>query len=183
MNKNSYSLIEFTLVLGCLLVASYLTISYYFFSDQELLRVELGLLAQTLSFLQQKAIALNQEQFLSIDVVKNKYSYYEENKIITYTLHRNFMFGFINNVKGPPARPHTVIVHPVTCESNKQKTNTIKIRVDGKATSGSIYLTDIKKRIMGAVTVPPHQYAYIRIYEYTNEHWLLVIKAPRGLIT
>jgi len=115
----------------------------------------------TISYLRQKAIASNCIYELLFTTTANRYSYKQNNKIITHQLARQVLFGYLAQTKGPPSSPKNLLTKPVSFYNNK-----VVFYPNGKISPGSVYLIDRKKKVMKALTCPISQVSFIRKYRY-----------------
>lgn len=81
----------------------------------------------------------------------------------------NIKFGYLPDVKGPPATPTQVIKAAITFKNKKAI-----FYADSKISPGTVYLIDEKYKLMYAVTVPVSEVSYIRRYQYKDKSWQLI---------
>lgn len=182
MKHNGYFLIE-TLI-ACILLATITCLIFIYRNpcEQNHLRHELQMLQASLHYLQQKAIAQNKVLDITFSTSRNEYFYKEGKTYVAHRLTKPVSFGFIQGAKGPPSRPTSKLKTPFSFEG--QRGQTLYAFPNGKLSSGTIYFTNLEKTIMGALTIPPHQYAHIRLYEYKRNTWhLLSDKELQGFIS
>lgn len=127
------------------------------FLNRFILRSEVDKLASVLVYVQRCAILTGKEQILEFDIKNRLYKFDER----VFKLPRQVEFGFCQDVKGPPSSPSTVIKLPVTFKSDK-----IVFYSDGIIDSGTIYITDLRKKFMYAISSGVAQASYIRKYIY-----------------
>lgn len=127
-------------------------------------------------FLQQKALASSHEQELIIDTNNQTYSYQGSfpPKKISIPLSHSLMFGVLPNIKGPPAKPDTIITSPCTFQQISATPGLYKVTIfsNGKVSAGTIYILDKKRFLLGALTCPVSQVSWMRVYTYENGRWI-----------
>lgn len=171
----AFSLLELLVVLSLLIILFTFTIPKQRYFTCVLLQNEIDQLYTTFSFLRNKAIASNTKQELHIFSEKNFYTYYTKNKITTHKLCPLVSFGYIPNSKGTPASPKKIITRAITFKKIKryqERYHRVIFSENGKISTGTIYLTDKKQKLMKALTCSPAQVSFIRTYDYKNKKWV-----------
>ena len=171
--KKGYTLIELMLVCTIVLFLCTIGIPHFFNKSSHDLTYELNKIEIILKFLQQRALATNQTQTIVIDPTIQTFTWIINNQKITHTLTPTLKFGFLPQSYGPPSDPTALITDSITF---KQINNFYYIELfpNGKISSGSIYLIDKNRIIMGALTSGISQVSYIRRYVYKSkaQQWL-----------
>ncbi|QQR49794.1 hypothetical protein IPF37_03055 [bacterium] len=170
LKHKSFSLIELQIALAVLVVALSFTLPRFSFFTNMILNHELNRLFMVCSYLQQKAIATHQKQVLVFDNKKNEYTYLHNKKPHTFSLPSSLKFGFLSNIKGPPAWPKKIINTAITFQPEQQ----VIFFHDGKISPGTAYIVDKHQKIMGALTCAISEVCYIRKYRYQNNRWHIV---------
>jgi competence protein ComGC len=176
-NKKAFSLIELFIVFTLIFLTLSISIPNIGFFEKQTLKRETQKLFSVLEFLRKKAIATNKNQSLILDIEQNKYTYkrtkngFAQNKLST-----NIIFGFLENIKGPPSSPKKIIKKATTFPKIKDSVAKYIITFfnDGKISCGTLYLTNKKKTFMKAITCPISQVSLIRKYQLVeNSKWAL----------
>ena len=168
----SFSLFELLAVVAVIIILLTVTVSKSSFFNKFVLKNEVDKVFTLFSYLQQRAIASNNQQEIIFDLQNNSYlmnSNPKENKLANVV-----KFGFLQNSYGPPSDPTKLIQNAVSFK--KDGTNKFKVIFypDGKVESGSIYLIDKDYKNMMALTIPVSSVSYIRKYEYKNGKWVVL---------
>jgi type II secretory pathway pseudopilin PulG len=174
--QESFTLIELLLVVALVLFLSALTIPALFDLDSYALNYELEKLAVVMGYQQQRALVTNQIQMLTLDSVAQTYTYSINNKPVVYKLSDRIRFGFIKSALGPPGDPKISIGQAITFTPRQAKANSFVVVLfpNGNISSGTVYITDKRERIMGALTCSVSRVSYIRRYLYQSNQWVLV---------
>lgn len=191
MNKQmkAFTLIELLIAMSIVFIIASMSLPRLNIQTRRALLFELNSLSLIISLLQQKALASNQSQQIIIDTNTHSYTFPGKTKGRSYTLTQPLLFGFIDTIKGPPASPKRFITQSITFQQDytnlmhhskvakggPEGIFTITCAADGKLPSGSIYVIDQKKTIMGAVTVGIGEINALRIYLHENNHWEAII--------
>jgi hypothetical protein len=133
-----------------------------FLARRRAVKTELLLLQTTCRYLQQVAIATNQEQQLVFDCALQKYSY----DTSTHQLNAGVVYGFPQDLKGPPACPCKLLSKPVTFVND-----TITFYPTGIISAGSVYFSDAGHTCCYALSNAISQVSYIRIYTSCAQKW------------
>ena len=131
------------------------------FLRRYLVRAELDKICNVFRYLQKVAIVSGQDQVLEFDLDKNEYKCGKKK----FKLPTSVIFGFMPGVKGPPCAPRKTITSPITFRGNK-----VHFHKDGIIKSGTVYITDVKKDVMYAMSSSVAQVSYLRKYAY-NQAW------------
>lgn len=100
------------------------------------------------------------QERLSFNVKANTYSF----DGCTYTLPRSICYGCGKGIQGPPSCHNRFLEHPITFVNDS-----IIFYSSGIIQSGSVYLTDIDKSVMYALSVPVSQVSFVRMYRYDTK--------------
>jgi prepilin-type N-terminal cleavage/methylation domain-containing protein len=163
-NKSGFTLIELMVVVALFALIATLGMIQFSFLDNTIVHAEVDKLAATCSYLQQKAIACNNDQILVCDTEKNKY----RGDNIHEKLSSRVCFGFLPNVLGSPGSPSHRINKAVTFTDSS-----IHFYPTGVISSGTVYLTDKNKKNMYALSNGVSQVSYLRLYRYDGKWKLL----------
>ena len=164
MNRKAFSFFELLVVIAlCGLIATLGVMQFSFF-DAVIVHVEIEKLATACNYLQQKAIATNQECTMRFDIQNN--AYYVDK--ICEKLSKNIVFGFSSQVLGPPGSPSTAITKAITFADS-----VIHFYPTGIISAGTIYLIDKKKQSMYALSNAVSQVSFLRLYCY-EQKWKLL---------
>lgn len=170
--KRSFTLLELLMVIAIISIISMMAVPLLVQRPTAILAYELEKLTTILAYLQQRALATNQEQVLVIDAVRNEYRVVSPSKTVTYSLAKDLEWGFISGAYGPPSNPITPLTQVSTFPGSNNLFN-IKIIPNGNISPGAVYLTDHLRRVMGALTCSISQVSYIRAYLYNSGRWHL----------
>lgn len=172
--KKSFSIIELFIVIAAIAILFAVTIPRFSFVNQFVLQNEVDKLFTVFSFLQQSAIATNQEQQIIFNLADNSYLHNlkSENKNVCHKLPEVVKFGFLDCVKGPPSSPKNVIQSAVTFKSKKDENYQVTFFTDGKIQPGTVYLIDVDKKNMMSITCPISEVSCIRKYKYDGKRWV-----------
>ncbi len=164
------------LVLALTLIICSIAIPSFFNRTEHALFHELEKLNIIMVYLQQRAMAIHNEQRLIFDIKNNSYFFDNGKKRVTHTLNPLIRFGFFPRAKGPPAQPTAPITSPITFNMDKENNYHILFNSNGNISSGTIYLIDKYANTMGALTCSISQVSYIRRYVYRNSEgsWALL---------
>ena len=167
IKKNEgFTLIEVMVVLCLFALIATLGMIQLSFLDDAIAHAEVDKLASVSTYLQQKALATNNDQLLVFDREKNKYRF--DN---TYeTLSKRVSFGFLPNVLGSPGSPSQRIKKAITFADSS-----IHFYPTGIISAGTVYLTDKNKKTMYALSNAVSQVSYLRLYRYDGT-WKLLDK-------
>jgi len=163
-NKHGFTLIEVIIVLSLFVLVATLGMVQLSFLDDTIAHAEVDKLAAVCSYLQQKAIATNSDQLLVCDTQKNEYRLGSAHEVLS----RRVVFGFLPNVLGSPGSPSRSIKKAITFPDSS-----IHFYPTGIVSSGTVYLTDIHKKIMYALSNAVSQVSYLRLYRYDGRWKLL----------
>lgn len=154
------------LLLVCTVVATIMTLSVSHSNSLKRLtvRLEVEKMRSLFWYLQQRAVALNQEIILSFDSANQLYRF----DLVIEKLPHGVQFGVVNNVKGPPSDPKSTVHAPITFEKQQ-----VIFRPDGTISSGTVYLHMQAHSIVYALTAPVGDISYVRIYRHDTE-WKLI---------
>jgi len=162
--RTGFTLIEVTITLALFFLIVYLIVANVSFLDRNIVRAEADKLCNVFRYLQRCAMVSNSNHEMIFDEKNNQYSFGDR----TYKLSKKVNFGVSDSVKGPPSSPNKIIKSPITFKRNR-----IIFTPDGIMGSGTIYLTDVDRNFLYAVTVSVAKVSYIRKYLY-NCKWILL---------
>lgn len=193
----AFSIIELMLVLCIMVLLFSISIPKMSFVNRFLVENEVDKMFTAFSFLQQRAIASNQEQEIIFDPAQNSYFYdlgggsygsiprlssglprtvgYDlktEPKFVTCKLPDAVKFGFLQGANGPPSSPGKPILSPITFKDIGSGMFKITFYTDGKVQPGTVYFIDKNKNFMMALTCPISQVSFIRKYKYNQGKWV-----------
>lgn len=156
-HKSGFTLIELMIVVSlcCLSVAVVFNARALFHETS--IRAEQDLLYATCLYLQQSAMATNQEQTLSL--LEGGYSFEDEHR----SLHPDVRFGVRPGVKGPPSAPKKELKKPITF-----KNQCITFHPDGIIDAGTLYLTDKNHEHQYALSSGVGVVSHLRRYRYDS---------------
>jgi type II secretion system protein H len=154
---HGFTLVEVMVVIALIALLAVLSIATVSFLTKSIVRTELDRLYMTCTYLQQSAQVDGQDQYLVFDQHNHRYSFEGQ----TYQLPPQVVFGVLPGVKGPPSAAHHSIANPITFAHN-----TIIFHPDGIVQPGTVYLTDIHKKVLYALSCSVTQVSYLRRYEY-----------------
>lgn len=158
------TLIEVMVVLCLIMFLSSLVIINISFLDEIITRAQVDRLYAVCYNLRQQAMATHREIVLKCDMHNNSYFFDGQSE----KLSQQVCFGFFDGAKGPPGNPEKVISSAVTFPSKE-----IHFYPTGIISSGTMYLTDNKKRHMYAISNAVSTVSYLRLYRYSNGAWKL----------
>lgn len=164
MRCHGFSLIELMITMTlCVLVVT-LTVVNVSFLNRGTVRGELEKLYASCLYLQQRALSSNQEFTLELDEAGRTYRFDGRQERLAPSV----CFGVTAGVKGPPSEPRTPLTSAITFPGKK-----IIFYPDGVISSGTVYLTDLKKSTVYAVSSAVAQVSHLRKYGYTDSWKLL----------
>jgi hypothetical protein len=164
---------EVSITLAALLIMTAFCINLVLNSAKTSLIDALQMLHIELICLQQQAISCNLLSSLTFLPERNAYQITQTEKTIIHELPKSITFGFISGIKGPPSKPINLIKQPIRFE-NPHPLAAI-IQPNGRISSGTVYLKHSSGSVMGAITITPHQIAYVRVYVLENKNtWKLL---------
>ena len=172
MIKRAFSIIELLVCFAIIFVLLTISVPKFMFFNKFILTSQTDKLFATFSYLQQKAIASNQEQKLTFNLKNNTYSH--DNK--SYKLPEVVRFGCLPGAKGPPSSPSKEIKKSITFAKLSESQFCMSFYVDGKVSPGTAYLIDKDQKFMMALTCPISQVSCIRKYKYDDGRWVCCTK-------
>jgi hypothetical protein len=180
--KKAFSIFELILVLAIMILVFSVSVPKKSFINRFLLENEVDKLFTVFSFLQQRAIASNQEQEITFDLVQNTYFYDLADtskqdlkmsaKPVFCKLPEAVKFGFLQGTNGPPSSPGRPITCPITFKQVGQGKFKVAFFTDGKIQPGTAYFIDKNHNFMMALTCPISQVSFIRKYKYDKNKWI-----------
>lgn len=162
--KSGFTLIELMIVVSIIALLVVLSISHFSFLDETIVHQEIEKLYASCKYAQQIALITGEEQIMQFDIAAKTYLFNGHKE----SLSRMVAFGYKDGTKGPPSSPAHAISHPITFKSSQ-----IVFSPSGIIASGTIYLTDVKKQRMYALSAPVSQVSYLRKYRY-DKKWVLL---------
>lgn len=163
--KPAFTLIEVLVVLTLIAFLCMLSIGGLRFSNHQAVSTQARALCMSCRYLQQRALAAQQEQSMTFDPA----GAYRLSTGEVYELVRGVQFGSISGALGPPAEPRVAITNPITFVGNK-----ITFYPTGIIQPGTVYLVDRQQQILYAVTVAVSGVSCPRVYRYERGRWQLV---------
>jgi len=149
-----FSLVEIMVCISLFVLVAGLLVANISFLDRCLVRSEVDRIFNTIKYLQQRAVVSGKKQILHFDKENNTYTYGNKtggNKICK--LSKNVKFGIIPEIKGPPSAPKKVVQSPITFKGEN-----IVFHPDGIITSGTVYITDSKKKYFMLLVAVFHRF-------------------------
>lgn len=143
-----------------------LTVANVSFFTRAYTRTELEKLHAVCRYAQQKALMTNTAQTITLDAAGNPHRYMWG--ALQEQLPTSVIFGTPPGVKGPPATPTRLIESPVTFKNSQ-----ITFYPDGIISAGTVYLTDVDKKTLYALTCGVSQVSFLRAYRY-DKGWQLL---------
>jgi len=160
----AFTLIELLVVIClCALIAN-IALVHLSFLDEIIAHTEIDKLMTACLYMQQLAIATNEEQYLIFDEYKHTYrfgAYHEK-------LPKQVCFGVLSGVKGPPGSPVSLIEKAITFPAKR-----ICFYPTGIVSSGTVYCVSKKRHILYALSNAVSQVSYLRWYRYEKGTWKL----------
>ena len=161
--KKAFTLIEVMVVVClCLLIASFAFVNVSFL-DGSIIRIEIDTLVTACLYMQQLAIATNEEKYLIFDDQKHEY-YFD---VYREKLSQRLRFGFLPGIMGPPGGPTKNVEKAITFPAKR-----ICFYPTGIISSGTVYFIDRKRKQQYALSNAISQVSYLRMYYYDG-HWKL----------
>lgn len=172
--KKSFTLIELLIVLTLTLLVCSLAIPHFIGDSRQALYHDLDKLSVIFAYMQQRALASNQEQQLFFDIKNNSYFFINNGKTTVFSLSPKIIFGYLPGSFGPPASPVSPITNPITFSIDKKGAIFVQFNPNGNIKPGSLYIIDKQKNSMGALTCSVSQVSYVRQYTYkaSGRLWL-----------
>lgn len=169
--RNAFSLIELLITLALVAIVITFTIPRTTFFTRFLVQAEINKLYAVFCYLQQRAMAGNEEQELFLNLSDNTYQFKTiQGEITIQKLPKTVRFGFLPGTMGPPSKPSKPIEIAATFPLTRGSP-TASFMTNGKITPGTIYVLAGNGAYQGALTCPISQVSYIRRYAYENQHW------------
>jgi prepilin-type N-terminal cleavage/methylation domain-containing protein len=173
---SGFSLIEAIVAVSIIAIIAAIIIPKMIDTRSHAIVSDLRSIESIIHFLQQKALASHHEQELIIDATAHTYSYQGSlpAKKMVIPLSSHLSFGFLPNVKGPPAKPEKLLTAPCTFDQVPLQPGAYKIIIfsNGKVSAGTVYITDKNRFLLGALTCPISQVSWTRVYAYENGRWI-----------
>lgn len=158
-------IINVCIALALILVVMNISVQHSFVLHRYLVRTELEKMYALFFFLQQRAIATNQQQELCINIETHSFTYADRSD----SLASGVIFGYLPHTSGPPSKPNQLITAPITFANN-----CVIFYPDGTVQAGTIYFTDERATMMYAVTTPVATVSYLRKYRYEDDGWVQI---------
>lgn len=164
-SSRAFSLLELLVTLCIIAIVGALALPSFNFFTRWQLRTEAQLLAVTMRYVQQKAIATGRTHTIVFNLASQSYTFAGlSNTLTTYTLPRGVRYGALPGVLGPPSAPRTSITSPITFQHT-----TLTCFPDGIMSAGVVYLCTNCDQM--AISSGVSATSYIRAYAYTNGRW------------
>lgn len=155
--RKAYTLIELVIVICCFALIAGLGLSQLSFLDETAARMEIDKIASACRYMQQLAIASNEEKYLVFD--QNNNQYFADGRC--EKLSSRLCFGVLPGIKGPPGSASHTIQKIITFPKQR-----ICFYPTGVISSGTVYLIDKKKQYQYALSNAVSQVSYLRVYRY-----------------
>jgi competence protein ComGC len=163
--KISFSLMEVLVVICIFSILIILTFPMIL-NEKCYLDSDVNNIHTTFIYLQQRTLASNKNNSLSIDTKNNCLSFKKNNSSIIIKLHHAITFGFLKNISGPPGKATKIIKKSHTFPSNK-----VTFYNNGNISPGSLYFITKSKKYMRAITISVSGFSMPKKYEYYNYQW------------
>lgn len=163
-HNKGFTLIEIVIVLALVSIIVSLSMLNVQSFNTLTVRIEIEKLYATCFYLQQKALSSQTKQILKFDLHKGAYIYdnhYEQ-------LSPRVIYGFIDGVKGPPSSPQELISKKSSFDNDQ-----IVFYPDGVIQAGALYLTDVNKKTLYALTSGVGHISFLRKYRYDGSWYLI----------
>lgn len=173
MGNKAFSLFEFTITIAALFIFIFFSLPKLSFVNDFILRSEVEKLFTTFSYLQERAIASNQEQYLIFDLDNHSYSFFDKNEVNKIVLlPKEVRFGCLQNALGPPANPKKKIKKIISFKKIENSKFKVTFLPDGDISAGSVYLIDKNRTKLVALSSSVSPFACIRTYKYQSNKWI-----------
>lgn len=163
LNKG-FSLIELLVVLCVVAVLVSLSVINMRYLNRAAITTNIDVLYNACYCLQKTAMATNTIQMLTLD---GMHHYYECNGA-KHALPSMMRFGILPHVKGPPSAPLSFLSSAITFVDRK-----IRFYPDGTMSAGIIYITDVDKSMIYALSCGVSSVSVLRKYRYDGK-WHLI---------
>lgn len=164
-DRDAFFISELIVVLALVVLLVSLSIPHSFFLRRVVLQMQLEKFALLFMQLQQRAIASNKQEVITVDVATNSYTLGAGQHVLP----AGIQFNFLTHVLGPPAAPTQLVTQAVTFPNKK-----IIFYPDGTVSAGTLYMTDEKRQLMCALTCPVAQFSLVHKYRYNANKWVLL---------
>ncbi len=173
MNRNGFSLLELVITLSIFVTILFFTIPRFSFVSSFIINNEVDRLYSTFYFLQQKAIAINEEQKLYLDLSRNGYYYFgKNNNKCFHKFHNSVKFGILAGALGPPSKPRKKIKKVITFKKVDKNIFRVSFLSDGIISPGNLYLVSNDKKHLMGIGCPVSPFSFIKKYRYQNKVWV-----------
>lgn len=162
--NEGYSLIELMIVLCILALLVSLATMNMRFLNRAAITSNIDVLYNACYCLQKTAMATNSIQTLTIDELHHHY----ECNGAKHSFPSMMKFGILPNVKGPPSAPLNFLSAAITFVDRK-----IQFYPDGTISAGIIYITDVDKTMIYALSCGVSSVSVLRKYRYDGK-WHLI---------
>ena len=156
MPKDGFNLLETALVILLLGTICCLSVSFVTVTDHTIIRHELDRLAAVLYYMQRKAVLDHKMYDITFLPTGNQYR-----AETTHTFACGVCIGLVQGTVGPPSKPTLPLMSALTWPDNK-----IALYPDGTISAGAVYLTNVKKTCLYALTCDASDGTHIRRYRY-----------------
>lgn len=167
MNSSTgFLILEVSIVLFVIVLVVAMTWPFLWFNDEIGIQQNVQKIYNAMLYLQQKAKANFEPQYLVFNVADRKFTYNNQ----TYELATNVQFGVAQGIKGPPSMPKKDIINPITFEGKR-----IAFYPDGTISAGIVYLFDKKTKESFAISSSVSYISFVRKYKFVvNSGWTLI---------
>jgi len=162
--RRGFSLVEIMVSIALFILLVGLIVANSSFLNRYMVRAQLDNMYNVFRYLQKSAVVSGKETVLKFDIPNNTYMF--DGRVCT--LPRCVTFGVLPEVKGPPCLSKKVLSSSITFKGKK-----VIFTKDGMVTSGTVYITDVGKNFMYAISSGVAQVSYLRKYTY-NGKWVPV---------
>lgn len=158
-DRQGFLLFELLLVFGLVSMIALFAFVQMRFLTRGYVRAEVEALYQMCLYAQRRAMSSGHVCTVTLDLAKHAYMCDEH----TCELSKNVRFGILPHVKGPPSAPQESLTSTSTFKNNR-----INCSPEGTIDAGTVYLIDVEKKSLYALTSGVAPYSYVRTYRYAG---------------
>ncbi len=162
--NDGFSLIELMIVLCIIALLVSLCTMNMRFLNRAAITTNIDVLYNACYCLQKTAMSTNTTQELTLDAIQHSF----ESAGIHHRFPSIMQFGILPHVKGPPSAPLSFLSSAITFVDRK-----IRFYPDGTMSAGIIYVTDIDKSMIYALSCGVASVSVLRKYSYDGK-WHLI---------
>jgi prepilin-type N-terminal cleavage/methylation domain-containing protein len=163
-SNKGFSLIEMMVVLCVVAILISLATINMRFLNRAAIMTNIDVMYNACYCLQKTAMATNTTQELTIDALQHSFACAD----IKHQFPAMMQFGILPNVKGPPSAPLSFLSAAITFVDRK-----ILFYPDGTISAGIIYITDVDKSMIYALSCGVSSVSVLRKYRYDGK-WHLI---------